>query len=118
MTGPRTNYNSRATPRQATPVVDANGKTTSTPSPIWAPGIVIGVKLDMDKGEMEWTFNGVSGGIGFSGVQAPEGVYPAIQVGVSICFYACLPILSLHFLLSVFFFSIIVKPARSSPRRS
>jgi hypothetical protein len=49
--------------------------------PNWASGsLVVGCKLDLDEGVMEFTFDGSSGGIAFSGFDTKEALYPVISL--------------------------------------
>ena len=48
--------------------------------PNWSGGVVVGAKLDLDNGKMEFTFDGEPAGVCFQGFDSSEGLYPCISL--------------------------------------
>ncbi|ETO14536.1 hypothetical protein RFI_22832, partial [Reticulomyxa filosa] len=48
--------------------------------PNWIAGVVIGVKLNLDDKYIEFTFDGVSTGNVFSGIECEDGLFPCVSL--------------------------------------
>ena len=48
--------------------------------PNWGNGVTVGAKLDLDENTMEFTFNGETSGIAFSGFDPQDGLFPCVSL--------------------------------------